>query len=93
MQLFWVVTTCNVVVAYKPSGEPLKRWYPTTKLHGVTTQKNSTWNIIAVRISNLDSETSMVKLQLTGSLQSEDGGIMDLWNVGILPKTTRHHNP
>jgi len=45
----WVVTPCNVVVGYQhlrgpyclPSrwGEhgPLKLWYPTTTLHGVTT--------------------------------------------------------
>jgi hypothetical protein len=29
----------------------LKHWYPTTKLHGVTTQKSSTWNITAVKVS------------------------------------------
>jgi hypothetical protein len=43
--------------------EPLKCWYPTTTLHGVTTQKTSTWN-----------------------LHPEDGGSMELWNVGILPQ-------
>jgi hypothetical protein len=32
---------------------PLKRWYPTTTLHGVTTQKTSTWNITAVKASKL----------------------------------------
>jgi hypothetical protein len=40
VEVFWVVTPCNVVVGY----QILKRRYPTTKLHGVTTQKNSTWN-------------------------------------------------
>jgi hypothetical protein len=29
----------------------LKGWYPTTTLHGVTTQKTSTWNITAVKAS------------------------------------------
>jgi hypothetical protein len=28
---------------------PLKLWYPTTTLYGVTTQKTSTWNITAVK--------------------------------------------
>jgi len=32
---------------------PLKRWYPTTTLHLVTTQKTSTCTIIAVKTSNL----------------------------------------
>jgi hypothetical protein len=32
---------------------PLKRWYPTTTLHDVTTQKTSTWNITVVKISTL----------------------------------------
>jgi len=29
--------------------EPPKRRYPTTKLHGVTTQKTSTWILITVK--------------------------------------------
>jgi hypothetical protein len=32
---------------------PLKRWYPITKLHGVTTQKILTLNITAVKVSKL----------------------------------------
>jgi hypothetical protein len=28
---------------------PLTRWYPTTTLHGVTTQKTTTWNFIVVK--------------------------------------------
>jgi hypothetical protein len=32
---------------------PPKRWYPTTTLHGVTTQKTSTWNTTAVKASKL----------------------------------------
>jgi hypothetical protein len=31
----------------------LKRWYPTTTLHGVTTQKISKWNTTAVKASKL----------------------------------------
>jgi len=31
---------------------PLKRQFPTTALHGVTTQKTSTWNITTVKPSN-----------------------------------------
>jgi len=42
VEVFWVVT-CTVVEGYQSFGIP--RWYPTTKLHGVTTQKTSTWNI------------------------------------------------
>jgi len=34
---FWVVTPCSVVVGWRQHG-PLKRWYPTTTLHGITTQ-------------------------------------------------------
>jgi hypothetical protein len=45
VEFSWVLTPNNVVVGYlHPSSEgqhgPLKRWYPTTILHGVTTQKN-----------------------------------------------------
>jgi hypothetical protein len=52
VEVFWVVTPCNVAVGYKDcrgpwclclQSGPLKRWYPTTTLHGVTTQKTSTW--------------------------------------------------
>jgi hypothetical protein len=32
---------------------PPKRWYPTTTLHGVTTQKTSIWIFTSVKTSNL----------------------------------------
>jgi len=35
IEFFWVVIPCNVVVGYK-------HWYPTTTLHGVAIQKNTT---------------------------------------------------
>jgi len=35
VKVFWVVMSC-----------PLKSWYCTTILHGVTTQKTSAWNSI-----------------------------------------------
>jgi len=58
VEVFWVVTPCNVVVrcqhfkghitlkveaAWTP-----KRWYPTTTLHGVTTQKTSTLHFLDI---------------------------------------------
>jgi len=53
VQVFWVMTSYSVVVGWYqrfkgPCCEngPLQRWYPTTTLHGVTTQKTSTWLII-----------------------------------------------
>jgi len=48
--VFWVVVPCNAVVGCHRFGGPcclhlqrglLKRWYSTTTLYGVTTQKNS----------------------------------------------------
>jgi hypothetical protein len=53
VHVFWVITPCSVVLGYQlvrgpyclHLQGPLKRWYPTTTLHGITTQKNSTWNI------------------------------------------------
>jgi len=32
---------------------PLKRWYPTAKLHGITTQKASIWMFTTMKTSNL----------------------------------------
>jgi len=48
VDVFWIVTPCNVVVGYQRFRSlclpnllvwPLKCWYPTTTLNGVTTQK------------------------------------------------------
>jgi hypothetical protein len=55
---------------------PLKRRYPTTSLHGVTEQKmEAAWV----------AETSVSYHVTTWHHNSEDGGSMDLWNVGIQP--------
>jgi hypothetical protein len=49
-QIFWVVTPHSVVAGYQLFRGScclhphLKRWYPTTTLHGVTTQNNSNNN-------------------------------------------------
>jgi hypothetical protein len=41
--IFWVVTPCSVVVGYQCFRVPRCRHLHNTKLHGVTTQKTSTW--------------------------------------------------
>jgi len=49
------VTSCSTVVWYqcfrrwKQHGPP-KRWYPTTIIHDVTTQKTWTWSMLTVRV-------------------------------------------
>jgi hypothetical protein len=64
VEVFWIVTPCSVVVGYQNfRGQssprrwrqhvPPKRWYPTTTLHGVTTQMTSTGNITAVKATKL----------------------------------------
>jgi hypothetical protein len=48
VEVFWVVTPWSVVAGYqrfrrwRQRGLP-KRWYPTTTLHGITTQTTTTW--------------------------------------------------
>jgi hypothetical protein len=38
----------------------VNQWYPTTLLHGVTTQKTMTWIFITLKTSNLEWETLLV---------------------------------
>jgi len=60
VEVFWLVTPCSVVVGYQRFRgpcclhlHPLKRWYPTTTLNGVTNQKTSTWNVTSVKAPKL----------------------------------------
>jgi hypothetical protein len=56
-EVFWVMTTCSVVVGYQCfrgpcclhfQHGPLKRLYLTTTLKDVTTQKTSTYEILSL---------------------------------------------
>jgi hypothetical protein len=61
VKVFWVVTSwhfmvegpnCLYLQGKDAASKPPKRWHPATTLHGVTTQKISTW-IFAVKTTNL----------------------------------------
>jgi len=67
VEVSWVVTSCSVVIGYYTEDDPLKRWYSTTTLHEVTSQKTSTWNITAVKASNLVPNEHLAKEQIPSS--------------------------
>jgi hypothetical protein len=67
VEVFWVVTPCNVAVGYRRFGipalppssrwsdwrhAPLKRWHPTATLRGVRTQNASIWIPIQAQITS-----------------------------------------
>jgi len=68
VEVFWVVTPCSVVVRYQRFRGPrclyLHPEGPTTTLHGVTTQKTSTWIITTVKASNLASAGTQFESQI-----------------------------
>jgi len=49
---------------------PLKRWYVTTTLHGVTTEKTSTWIFTVVQISNPELKSFVINMFLCYSLRA-----------------------
>jgi len=48
-----IVSEVHFTLKMEAAGLP-KRWYRNTTLHGVTTQKTSTWNITAAKASELE---------------------------------------
>jgi len=89
VEFFWVVTPSSVVVRYQRFRGPfcfygpLKRWYPTTTLHGVTIQKKRTWNITAVKATELAfiilfTRISIWILSLASWIQSTPSFNLDL---------------
>jgi hypothetical protein len=62
VEVFWGVTSCSFVVGYQ-RGTP-KRLYSTTKLHDITTQKTSTYNVQALKFATHDQDRSMLKSTL-----------------------------
>jgi hypothetical protein len=54
VEVFWVVTLCNVVVGYQHSKEPcsLCLQLPIAALHGITTQKTSACTLIIFNVEH-----------------------------------------
>jgi len=50
VEVFWIVTPRSMKMEATRSSES---WYPTTTLHGVTTQKTTTWISTTAKTSNL----------------------------------------
>jgi hypothetical protein len=51
---------------------PPKRWYPTTTLHSVTSQKASTWILTVVKTSNVEAEESFFHYKSALSVVKSD---------------------
>jgi hypothetical protein len=89
VEVFWVVTPCSVVVGYqrfrgsccRHLHGPLERWYPTTTLHGFTTQKTSTLNITSVKASKLVMLLALHYLERLPSLFCCAGNFGKIWSV------------
>jgi hypothetical protein len=62
--------------------ELLKRWYPTTTLQGVTTQKTSTWNLTVVKASKLEQcSRAFVSVLNTLNLKQGSLSLINFWNL------------